>query len=502
MVLWLSTIAVDRLSYGPNLKISHRAASLFDCCAAQRPQHNKCYNLRSREHVAAMKPCRGILRVTVAVLAAALFQSCIVVPNLRPIKGTEDVARIAIGESSRDEVIALLGHPNVASGNDLLVYNWEKSRFFWAIAGFYTAEVGSGGHRGFRAVVEFDSNGRAARVLSESSVDTPNLQIEDWGRIRGCGRFALPRAVAVSPDATQTVVLLRNELCFAPTDDTGTGRRVPLGKGRRSRATFGAFISFSPDGSRLAIASGGRRLTLWDMETNREIRQFGDLGDPKQVRFLPPRPVVFSPDGRRLAAPDVNCEFVLWKIETGTEVFRHSPPAVVATVAFSHDGNFIALGLLGGGLEILDADTGRSLLLRDGMTESSDMAAAAFSPDGEWFAISTPVHVELWKLPTLRASGWSAERRAVFLLPFYRHTPASNMYNRPVVGFSIDGTTLAVFEHETITVIDVDSLAISHGYRFRFPVLSAAFDPAWRRLALLSVNGLRVWDIPTDEQEQ
>jgi WD40 repeat protein len=175
---------------------------------------------------------------------------------------------------------------------------------------------------------------------------------------------------------------------------------------------------------------------------------------------------------------------------------------LVGTVAFSQDGNFIALGMLGGGLELLDAYTGRTLLLRDGIPDSPNMAAAAFSTDGRWLAVSTPVHVELWELPALRDSGWSGGRRAVFLLPFYRHTPASNMYIRPMVGFSSDGTTLAVFEDETITVIDVDSLAMRQIYRFRFPVLSVAFDPAWKRLALLSINGLRVWDIPTDEQEQ
>jgi WD40 repeat protein len=449
-----------------------------------------------------MKSCRGILQATVAVLATAVLQSCIVVPNLKSIKGTEEVSQITIGESSRDEVIALLGPPDVASDDSLLVYSWEKSRYFWAIGGGYTAGAGSGGHKGFRAVVEFDPNGQVVRVLSESSVDTPKQHVEDWGPIRGCGRwFTLPRAVAVSPDAKQTVLLIRNELCFAPTDDPGTARRVALGDAPWSRGNFGAFISFSPDGSRLAIASGGRRLTLWDIATDQEISHFGDLEGPKQDFFFPPRPVVFSPDGRRLAAPDINGEFVLWEIESGAEIFRHSPSSLVGTVAFSHDGTLIALGLWGGGLEVLDAGTGRRLLLRDGIPDSSDMAAAAFSLDGKWIAVSTPVHVELWELPTLRDSGWSAGRRAVFLLPFYRHTPASNMYVRPVVGFSSDGTTLAVFEHETITVIDVDSLAMRQIYRFRFPVFSVAFDPAWKRLALLSLNGLRVWDIPMDEQE-
>ena len=59
-----------------------------------------------------------------------------------------------------------------------------------------------------------------------------------------------------------------------------------------------------------------------------------------------------------------------------------------------------------------------------------------------------------------------------------------------------------VFVHETLTSFDMDSLAMSCIYRFKFLVLSVAFDPAWKRLVLLTLNGLRVWDIPTDEQEQ
>jgi hypothetical protein len=60
-----------------------------------------------------LRPWPGILCVFVAVFATVVLQSCIVVPNLKLIKGIEDIARITIGESSRDEVITMLGHPVV-----------------------------------------------------------------------------------------------------------------------------------------------------------------------------------------------------------------------------------------------------------------------------------------------------------------------------------------------------------------------------------------------------
>jgi len=448
------------------------------------------------------RPLSVTLRISIAILAYAVLQGCIVVPNLKSIKGPDDVAPITIGESSRDDVIAMLGYPNVASDDDLLVYTWEKSRYFWAVGGGYSAALGSGGHKGYRAIVELDPDGRVVRVLSESSVEAPKQQVESWDRIRGCGRFDLPRAVAVSPDATQTVALIKNELCFVPAVDGGEVRRLHIGKNRWAWGNFDASMTFSPDGNRLAIAAPGRSLALWDIASGQEVCLFGEQDNPRKNWFYPPRPVTFSPDGRRLAAPDIDGKFAVWDVETGAERFRHSPSALVGTVAFSQTGNLLGLGLVGGGLEILDADTGELLFQRRGIPESPDMAVAAFSPDGNWLAVGTPVHIELWDLPALRESGWSAGRRAVFILPFYRHTPASNSYIRPVVGFSSDGKTLAVFMHETITLFDMESLTMSQIYRFRFPVLAVAFDPAWKRLALLSVNGLRVWDIPTDEQEQ
>jgi WD40 repeat protein len=286
------------------------------------------------------------------------------------------------------------------------------------------------------------------------------------------------------------------------TDDPGTVRRIYLGKVRGSHGNSGASIIFSPDGRSLAIATPGNSVALRDITTGEVLRQFGDHEKLKNRWFVPPRPVAFSPDGRRLAGVDIDGAFVVWEIETGTEVFRHAPPLLVGTATFSDTGDLLALGLSGGGLEILDAVTGKSLFLRDGLPGCSDMAMAAFSPGGEWLAISTPVHVELWDLPTMRDSGWSTGRRAVFILPFYRHSPATNMYTRPMIGFSSDASTLAIFAHETITRIDMASIELTHIYRFKFPVISVAYDPEWKRLALLSANGLRIWDIPTHEDDQ
>jgi WD40 repeat protein len=438
-----------------------------------------------------------ILIVAVVLLAAVALQSC-VVPNLAPIKGTKEIARITVGETSRDEVVALLGSPNVAVGEDFLVYNWEKSRAFWLIWGGYYAEGGSAGHRGFRAVVELDANAIVADVLTASSNLQPKQLPEEWIRIRGCRRLNRSMAIAVSPDAERTVALIPNELCFIRASDPGSARRIDLGKSSWVAGIHGAFISFSPDGHRLAVAPAKQRLALWDVEAGRKIREFGCTDPAMKMKRLPPRPVVFSPDGRRLAAPDCGSSLVAWEIDTGVEVFRHKVSDMVVTIAGSPDGDVIALGSRGGGLEIIDANTGGSLLLRDAIPGSSAIMTAAFSPNGKWLAASTPVHVELWDLSALRESGWASGREAILLLPFYKHTPAYNVYDQTVVGFSRDSGTMAVFTHETVSLIDIPSRDVRDIYRFKIPVLSAAFDPAWRRLVVLNTGGLWLWEVPEE----
>ena len=58
-----------------------------------------------------------------------------------------------------------------------------------------------------------------------------------------------------------------------------------------------------------------------------------------------------------------------------------------------------------------------------------------------------------------------------------------------------------VFVHETLTLVDMEALATTHVYRLRFPALSVAIDPEWKRLAVLTANGLRMWEILMDEPE-
>jgi len=79
-------------------------------------------------------------------------------------------------------------------------------------------------------------------------------------------------------------------------------------------------------------------LTIWDVETGREVRtRRGHIG--------PVETVVYSPDGRRIASGGRDYAIKLWDPATGEEVFSlrgHNAP--VCSLAFSPDGQRLAAG--------------------------------------------------------------------------------------------------------------------------------------------------------------
>ena len=179
--------------------------------------------------------------------------------------------------------------------------------------------------------------------------------------------------------------------------DATTGQEMLSLKGHTGPVSS---VVYSPDGQRLASASGGGKpgegtVRVWDATTGQEIRAW------KALLFRSGVKVAFSPDGKRLAAnvrlpgaggppgPGAG-EVKVWDAQTGEELLSLKGHAGwVWSVAFSPDGKRLAsgsgslVGGQGGEVKVWDAQTGQELLSFKG---GGYRHSVAFSPNGYWLA--------------------------------------------------------------------------------------------------------------------
>ena len=244
------------------------------------------------------------------------------------------------------------------------------------------------------------------------------------------------------------------------------GAKARLGKGRINE------IAYSPDGTRLAVASS-IGIWIYDAQTGEELDLL--IGPTSGVRS-----VSFSPDGQTIASVDGTIR--LWDTDTGTH--RRTLTGSPLSVAFSPDGNTIASGSWDDTIRLWDAHTGRHIRTLTGHTD--DVNSVAFSPDGNTIASgSDDETICLWDAHTGR-----------HIRTLTGHTDTVNS-----VAFSPDGKTIASWGSDrTIRLWDADTgeyLRILTGY-----TLSVAFSPDGKTIASGGWEEIRLWDADTGRNIQ
>jgi hypothetical protein len=139
-------------------------------------------------------------------------------------------------------------------------------------------------------------------------------------------------------------------------------------------------VAFSPDGKRLASASGSADGTvwLWDVATGRDVRAL-------QGHSGPVPSMTFSPDGRRLASAGEDATVRLWDAASGLELLvLKGHKGEVTSVAFSPDGKRLASAGYDGTVRLWDAAGGQEVLALKG--PPGVVTSVAFSPDGKRLA--------------------------------------------------------------------------------------------------------------------
>jgi WD40 repeat protein len=238
-------------------------------------------------------------------------------------------------------------------------------------------------------------------------------------------------------------------------------------------------VAFSPDGKRLASASGegawaagpnarGGTVKLWDAQTGQEL--FTLKGHSDWVGSI-----AFSPDGKRLASSSADQTVKVWDVQTGKQLFTWK--ATFGGLVYSPDGK----RLTGRSGKVLDAETGEEQF----SLTASDMVV--FSPDGKRLAGKLRGDVKVWDAQTGQE-----------LHSFRGH--AADVHG---VVFSPDGKRLASASvDKTVKVWDVQrgqelpSLKTTNAGMEN----SVVFSPDGQRLAsALEANSVKVWNAQTGQ---
>lgn len=255
------------------------------------------------------------------------------------------------------------------------------------------------GHTTYVNCVAFSSDGR----LASAGRDGVLGEIKIWDATTGQeslslkGHSATVWSVAFSPDGTR--------LASASADltvkvwDTSTGQSLwAMATGQVSSRLYGHSghlmrVAFSPDGERLAAASGDKMVMVWDVATGKQSLTL--KGHTASVTS-----VAFSPDGLRLASASTDETVKVWDAATGQESLTLKGHAgAVFSVVFSPDGLRLASASSDQTVKVWDAAKGQESLTLTGHTEN--VLCVAFSPDGQRLASAgSDQTVKVWDAAT------------------------------------------------------------------------------------------------------
>jgi WD40 repeat protein len=164
-------------------------------------------------------------------------------------------------------------------------------------------------------------------------------------------------------------------------------------------------VSWSADGQTVATASKGGYIRIWSGSNGVDVHaHYQDMS-------LPIRALAFSPTGMQLAAGVDDGTVHLWKnglacqkpqgqgnnsICTDIPQLLRASTSAVRTLAWSHDGRYIAVGANDGTLSVWDPESPPQPLLK--MQQKETVHSVAWSPDNKYLAVASENTVTTWMI--------------------------------------------------------------------------------------------------------
>ena len=242
-------------------------------------------------------------------------------------------------------------------------------------------------------------------------------------------------------------------------------------------------VAWSPDGKRIASASGDHTAQVWDASDGGHILTYrGHASDVLTIAW--------SPDGRYLATGGLDATVQVWNATSGAKVYSyHGHSDAVFDVVWSPDGKRLASTSFDGTVQMWDAFSGQHVLtytaptsLRGGAPAAAN--AVAFSPDGRYLAVGGAGAAVLLDASSAKVLG-------------YYGPPGGESH---AVAFSPDGKYLAVGRDDsTVQIWNVASMTNVYTYDgHNTDVFTLAWSPDGKRIASGDGDGsAQVWDALT-----
>ena len=247
--------------------------------------------------------------------------------------------------------------------------------------------------------------------------------------------------------------------------------------------TYFHSAAFSPDGTTLAIGTGGG-VFLYNALTTGYITFFRHT----EGNIFGNYSVVFSPDGTLLASGSADGTIKLWNVATRENIATFEGHTDrIFSVDFSPDGTLLASGSWDSTIKLWNVATKVNTATLEGHTDR--IFSVDFLPDGTLASSSTDGTVKLWDVTT----------KAQIATIETGHTWFSG------VAFSPDGTTLATVSHYTSKLWNVATRTqtatlkyTSGNYTFR-TFRSLVFSPDGTIIASSNGSQVHIWDVLTRE---